>query len=439
MPAGDTTPMAFVNVTVLPMDRPDAVLASHTVVVRGGRIIALGPSATITVPEDIRRLDGQGRFLMPGFIEAHTHLSPGSGAIGDAMGRQLALLLLNGITTARGLIAPASALTIRDRIANGTLTGPRLYVAGPSLNGQSAGTPAAMRALIASARAAGYDMLKTHGGLSADTYDTMVVAAREHGLPLSGHVTGGYGLARAMEAGQQIEHLDGFIAALIRDGVPVPAAAHGQVVIQPGILDLIDETKLPALAQAMASRGIWHGLTLALFQNIVSEIPVQQLAARPEMQVVPAAELNQWIIQKQGFDAQQLPVDGIRHYLALRDRMARALYEAGALLLVSSDAPQFFLPTGFGFHREMQAMATAGIPARAVLAAATIGAARHLGNDDIGVVAVGRRADLVLLDHNPIESVTHAERPNGVMVNGRWYSRADLDALLEAVTRSANP
>lgn len=124
-------------------------------------------------------------------------------------------------------------------------------------------------------------------------------------------------------------------------------------------------------------------------------------------------------------------------YLAVRDSIAVALYRAGARLLVSGDAPQIFLVAGFGTHREMQAMAHAGIPNYAVLEAATRNAAEWLGRADAGTVAPGKRADLVLLDANPLSDIANASRIQGVMLRGVWYDRAALDGMLLDVENSA--
>jgi imidazolonepropionase-like amidohydrolase len=163
----------------------------------------------VRVPRGAARVDGRGKFLMPGLVEMHTHLAPGAGLPTDPAGRQLALMLANGITTARGLIAPPGYLALRERVRRGEVLGPELLVAGPSVNGQSAPTPAEAVRLVTEARAAGYDLIKTHGGLTREAYDSMIATAQRLGLRVAGHVTQGYGLAHAMASGQQVEHHDG--------------------------------------------------------------------------------------------------------------------------------------------------------------------------------------------------------------------------------------
>lgn len=414
---------AITNVTVLPMDR-DRRLERHTVLVRDGRIEALGPASSITLPGDAVRIDGTGKYLIPGLTEMHIHLSQGEGLASDGLGRQLRLALANGVTTMRGLIAPPGILKQRDRVNSGEVLGPTLFVAGPSLNGNSVPDPEAGRRLVRDAKAQGYDLLKTHGGMSAESYEAIVATARELGLPLVGHVTPSYGLARAIAAGQQVEHLDGYIAAVVPPGT---GDAAGQIVPDE-VAAKAEPARIRAIAEETRHRGIWNGMTLALFRVIAGATSSAELAAQPEMQYMPRQAIQQWT----AFMAQNAP-GHLPRYLALRDSIAVALYRAGARLLVSADAPQIFLVTGFGTHQEMRAMASAGIPAYAVLEAATRNAAEYMGRPDAGTVAPGKRADLVLLDADPAADIANAGKIRGVMLAGRWLDRGALDGMLAEV------
>jgi imidazolonepropionase-like amidohydrolase len=427
-PAGshDYPSYAITDVTVLPMDG-HRTLPGYTVFVDGGLITAVGPSAELRVPAGVTRIEGRGRFLIPGLSEMHIHLGQGSGdSANDALGRQFRLALAHGVTTLRGVIAPPNALQARDRVNRGELLGPTLFVAAPSLNGQSVPDPETGRRLVLEARAKGYDLLKTHGGMSAESYAAIVLAAKEARLPLAGHVSPSYGLDRAMRAGQQIEHLDGYIAAALPPDVPTP---HGQIIAD-DVVARVDWSQARRLAEETKRAGVWNGMTMALFRVLAGSMTAAEHAARPEMRYVPAATLAQW-----GGYLSNGP-GALPGYLAARDSIAVALYRAGARLLVSADAPQIFLVTGFGTHQEMQAMVQAGIPPYAVLEAATRSAAEYLRRKDSGVVAVGKRADLVLLDADPLSDIRNAGRIAGVMVAGKWLDRAALDGLLREVEQA---
>ena len=424
---------AFVGVSVLPLDS-DQVLRDQTVVVVGPRIQTIGPTASTPVPEGATRIDGQGRYLMPGLADMHLHLQPGEGNPTDAAGHQLSLLLANGITTARALVAPPTGLTVRDRVAHGQVLGPLLRVAGPSLHAKSVKGPQQAREWVRQYKVAGYDLIKTHGGLGRETYDAMMQEAQAQGLRGSGHVTPDVGLTRALEAGQQLEHLDGYLAALLPPG---DKAEVGQVEFG-GALSRMDLARLPALAEATKRAGIYNSPTLALFEVVASEGELPELRGRRELRYVPSSAVDAWIQALLTGPLAQAPPAGKHRFLELRRQVLRGLHAAGAPLLVGSDSPQLFMVTGFALHREMAAQVAAGLPPLAVLQAATRNAAAYFGeSDQWGTVAAGQRADLLLLNGNPLEDIQLARAIAGVMVRGQWLPKSELDARLEQVAAAA--
>jgi imidazolonepropionase-like amidohydrolase len=430
--------VAFVDVNVVPMDS-ERLLAHQTVVVRGGRIVSLGPVDSTSVPWGAVRVEGQGRYLMPGLVDMHLHLVPGVGEPEDPAGQVLALLLANGVTSARALGGPKdTSLQVRDRVARGEVLGPTLHVAGPSLHGKSVQGPEQARQRVREYKAAGYDGLKTHGYLGRETYDVMMAEARAQGLRVSGHVTPEVGLAHALESGQQIEHLDGYLNELLPEN-DAARAEVGQVEVGDA-LDRMDPARIPALAEATKKAGVWSSPTLALFETVTSPEGVEPLRARPELRYVPQAAVKAWT-QMVSNDRQmaEAPAERKRRFAELRRQVTRGLYAAGAKLLVGSDSPQLFMVAGFAVHREMEALAAAGVPTYGVLEAATRNAAEYLGEADTwGTVAEGKRADLLLLDTNPLEDVKHTRDVAGVMVRGHWLPRSELDLRLERTAVAAN-
>ncbi len=423
--------VAFVGVSVLPLDG-ERVLAGQTVVVRGERIESLGPSASTPVPEGATRIEGRGRFLLPGLADMHLHLLVGDGTLADPSGQQLALLLANGITTARALGGPPSGLMLRERVARGEVLGPTLRVAGPSFHGKSVPSPEVARQRVREQKASGYDLLKTHGGLGREAYDALVDEARAQGLRVSGHVTPDVGLAHALEVGQQVEHLDGYLAALLPPGDP--AAATFEQVDFSDALFRMDTARIAPLARATREAGVWSSPTLALFEVVASQDALPTLRAMPELRYAPPAAVAKWEEALSSAELAQAPAEGKRRFVELRREVVRGLHAAGAKLLVGSDSPQLFMVTGFAMHREMEALAAAGVPALTVLQAATRNAAEYFGEEKVwGSVAPGQRADLLLLEANPLEDVKHTRAIAGVMTRGRWLPRAELDAKLEAV------
>lgn len=433
-PAATGAPVvAFVGVSVLPLDS-DRVLEDQTVVVRGDRIEAMGPKASTPVPADATQLDGRGRYLMPGLVDMHIHLLPGEGAPTDLAGQQLSLLLANGITTARALVAPPSGLALRDRVARGEVAGPMLRVAGPSFHSKSVQSPEQARQRVREQKAAGYDLLKTHGGLSRETYDAMVSEAKAQGLRVSGHVTQEVGLLHALESGQQIEHLDGYLAALLPPGDTTPVE---QVEFGPALAKM-SPARIPTLAEATKKAGIFNSPTLALFEIVASDGAVPELRSSRELRYVPSTAVDAWTKELLTGPLSQAPVSGKHRFLELRRQVLQGLHAAGTPLLVGSDSPQLFMVPGFALHQEMEAMTAAGLPPLTVLQAATRNAAAYFGeSDQWGSVAPGQRADLLLLNANPLQDVKLTRALVGVMVRGQWLPRTELDARLEQVAAAA--
>jgi hypothetical protein len=236
---------------------------------------------------------------------------------------------------------------------------------------------------------------------------------------------------RAVEARQQIEHLDGFLHAMLPAGYS--GQQFDQLVEDPAVLSQLDTTRIPALAKLMADRGVWNGPTLALFETILSDSTTADLLARPNMRYVPQGARVQWATQRAQIQAQAGSPEGRATFIQLRNRIVRALHAAGARLLVGSDSPQFFVVPGDAVHREMAAFVNAGVPPYAALEAATKAPAEYLGRADLGTVAVGKSANLVLLDANPLQDIDRTRRIAGVMVQGRWLDAEQVRAMLAAV------
>jgi imidazolonepropionase-like amidohydrolase len=428
--AAAQAPVAFTDVTVIPLDT-ERRLADQTVVVRDGRVVAMGPAATTPVPAGATRVDGRGRFLMPGLAEMHAHV-PGANAPPEIVDRVLQLYTLFGNTTARSMLGDPSHLPLRERIARGETLGPRLVTSGPSFNGNTVPTAAAATAAVEAQRAAGYDFLKIHPGVPRAAFDAMDAAADRLGLTYSGHVPLDVGLDRALEARYAtIDHLDGLLEAMLRDGSPATTAQTGWFGL--GLVDELDPAKLDALATRWAASGVGLVATQTLMENYASGDPGETLAARWEMAYWLPNQLANWTLNKNNFLAQGMPADRRQRYLTLRRRAIKALHDRGVPLLLGSDAPQVWNVPGVAAHRELQEMVRAGLTPYQALRTGTVNVARFFGWSDAGSVAVGQRADLLLLDADPLADVANTLRLYGVMVHGRWIDAAERTRRLEAL------
>lgn len=427
--------IAFVGVNVVPMDR-ERVLANQVVVVQDGRIVSMAPAVAARIPSGAQRIDGKGRWLMPGLAEMHGHVpGPDDPAYRDDM---LFLYLANGVTTVRNMAGNASHLALRDRIAAGELLGPTLYTASPWLSAAVAGTPDKARQAVRDYRTAGYDLIKI-GSVPRDAYLAMAETANATGMPFGGHIPEGVRLTDALGSRQtSIDHFDRYVEFLVPEGTDTgerPAGFFGS-----GWVRFVDERRIPDAVRRTIAAGTWNVPTLSLVENLASPETPEAMIAWPEMRYMPRRVLDGWAKAKREFAVRpDFQPDAARRLVELRRRLLRDLHAAGAPIALGSDAPQFFNVPGFSIHHEMRMMQAAGLTPYQVLATGTREAGRYFGpKAGFGTIAPGQRADLILLTANPLENLANVERRAGVMVRGRWLPESEIQARLEKIAAARN-
>ena len=290
---------------------------------------------------------------------------------------------------------------------------------------------------MAEQKAAGYDLLKIHPGLSRASFDTLVATARRAGIPFAGHVPEQVGIARAIEARYaSIEHLDGYVEGMLRDGATLTPEQSAFFGLNLG--DQLDETKMPALVQATKRADVWNVPTQVLLENLVVAGTSHQLAQRPEMRFVPAATRSQWAEVKDGMlEETGSTLESARRTVQVRRRLIKALHQAGAGILLGSDAPQIYNVPGFSTHRELESLVGAGLTPYQALETGTRNIARYFGTEkETGTIEKGKRADLVLLDADPLADIRNTTRRSGVMVRGRWLPQAEIERRLDQVAKA---
>jgi imidazolonepropionase-like amidohydrolase len=432
---GPDSVVAFVNVTVIPMDR-ERTVPGQTVVVRGDRIVAMGPADQVKVPAGGLRVDGRGKFLMPGLAEMHAHI-PGGQEPESVVEHTLFLYVSGGITTIRGMLGHPRHLELRERAARGELISPAIYTSGPSFNGNSVSSPAVAAQMVADQKKAGYDFLKIHPGVTREAFDTLAATAQRVGIRFAGHVPLAVGLPRALEARYAtIDHLDGYVEAMVRLGAPVSPAESKFFGLNLG--EHLDETRLPGLVEATRKAGVWNVPTQTLMENLAGAEGTETIARRPEMRYVSVENLSEWAELKNSLLQETGSSPGsARRTMDVRRKLIKALHAGGAGLLLGSDAPQIYNVPGFSVHRELQSLVAAGLTPYQALETGTRNIAVFFGTSATnGTVQTGKRADLILLDGNPLSDVRNTTRRAGVMLAGRWLPRSAIDERLDAIAKS---
>jgi imidazolonepropionase-like amidohydrolase len=420
-------PLVIRNVSVLPMDR-DEVLRNQTVVVRNGRIESMG-AAPAALPAGAHVIDGAGKYLMPGLAEMHAHVS---GAAQNP--RILELFALNGVTTIRGMLGQPYHIALRDSLARGLVLGPRLFTSGPSFSGPNITAEAAAQR-VREQHELGYDLLKIHPGVTRAAFDAMAAEATSLGMRFAGHVPLDVGLERAIAAGySSIDHIDGFIEALVPPSAPMTAAQSQWFGLN--LTPHLDASRLPGLIARTRAAGIAVVPTQTLMEYLYNDMTGAQLAARPEYRYWIPAQVETWRAQK---DAMLTGPDGptreVRHqWLRVRQQMIRDLHAAGVPILLGADAPQIWNVPGFSTHRELHLYVAAGLSPYDALRTGTHNMAQYLGEGGVaGVVRPRARADLILLDANPLDDIENSMRIHGVVLNGRWIGPEERSRRLEAL------
>lgn len=432
-PASPAT-IAFRNVTVI-VGTGAAPMTHATVLVRDDRIAAVGPAADTAIPSDARVIEGDGRYLTPGFIELHAHVS-------KARASSLGLFVANGVTTLRDMGGDHDELLRwRREIAAGERIGPRMLIAGPYLESASniermrrdppeqriepfdririgVGSPDEARRVVASLAVRELDFLKIRTVQDRATYLALNQAANAHGLKLVGHV-GGIPPDVVLDAGQDgIEHT--FYS-------PIEGATREQRL---AIWRRFAERRVPVVPTLVT-----------LFESAFQ--PMERLRALTADAEGLVDSRRTYVSRYTVLDwREQVAEQSDERRAALRKlwdemirRDLREMHEAGMDLLAGSDVGVVNIFPGFSLHDEMALFVSElGMTPGEVLERATGRSARFLGiSDSVGTVERGKVADLVLLDANPLADIRNTRRIAAVVVRGSLFDEERLAAVLDAV------
>lgn len=413
----------------------------QTIIVRGTRIEAVGPSASTPVPQDARVVNATGKFVIPGMWDMHVHTDvPGGRSL-------LPLYVAHGVTGVRDMNGRLETLREFQRdVMAGRLTGPRMVMSGPFLVGRALppalGIPfhlvrdsATALAAIAAVAASGADFIKVHNGISAEAYRVIAAEATRRGIVFAGHVAPPTTVVEAAAAGQRSqEHLYAFVNRCSATDSAIAATA---LPIQQFIMGTCTTRSQADVYAALARHRTWITPTL-LVQELVATMRPTIVAGDRTAQFYSEALMRRVAMEM------ELPASPPRAALAagavlFRQRLevVRDLHAAGVPLLGGTDSPLAAGGPGRSLVGELRQLVAAGLSPREALRTVTTEPARYLAADSLGAVAPRAVADLVVLDADPLLEIGNVARVHLVVANGRVYDPSARAALIRAARRAA--
>jgi len=443
---GQESILAITHVNVI--DATGApVLGDMTVIVQGKRILQIGKSGQTAVPKAARVVDGRDKYLIPGLWDMHVHEIFGEWLPEDEKITPL-LFVANGVTGVRDMGGDLEPLKKwRARIAAGQLIGPRMVIAGPMLDGPVPQFPSSApvkdaadgRRIVDELQKNGADFIKIQSLIPRDGYFAAADEAKKVGIVFAGHVPDKVRATEASNAGQKsIEHLTGVFEGCSSVEDELMAAPRG-----PGrgrFLSTYDPERAKALIALFRKNQTWQVPTL-YWERGEWLIEQTNSGTDPLAKYAPAAWRDRtWpmftrdILKGWSTD----PVADREKFFKAELKMVGEMNKAGVPILAGTDtAAGVRVYPGFSLHEELELLVQAGLTPMQALQASTANAAKYLGLADTGTIEKGKQADLVLLDSNPLQDIKNTRKIQSVVLAGRYFSRADLDHLLQEVEEAA--
>ena len=417
------------NVNIIPMTENNKVIKNATVVIHNKKVLSIND----TIPSDAKAIDGTGKWLIPGLIDMHVHTrtnyferrgkpTKGSTHFKDTQ-HMTTPYVANGITTVFNLNATFQHFAQRDEIASGKVIGPRMALAGlidgtkRGYNGQEVDNPNDGRQAVRSAKGLGYNFIKVYSFLNKETFKAIVDEANKQGIKVVGHIPDAF---RGVIEEAFVPHF----------GLVAHAEEYGK--------QSKNKTKEDAeyYAQLAKQNNTW--LTSSLISMIWIDKQLKSLdyvKNDPNLKYAPFFLQDRWTNPKTNHYYKRTSPEFIAHVESLIDfqkKLIKAFNDAGVPIVAGTDAGGMpGLSMGFSLHDELELMVEYSMTTEETLIAATRLPAEWLGIDsEVGTVEIGKLADLILLDANPLDDIKNSRSINGVFVNGTWVDANKIKSLL---------
>jgi imidazolonepropionase-like amidohydrolase len=421
--------VAFINVNVLPMDQ-ETTLKNQTVVVQDGKIAFIGAADQIEIPDNAFKVDGRNQFLMPGLADMHVHIRDE---------KELISYLSYGVTTVLNMRGTPEILRLRTRIENNEIIAPTIFTASPLLDGDppiwsGSGTivltnPEDAERVVIEQKRAGYDFIKIYNRLTPDVYHALLEAAKQNNIGTVGHIPRQVGAEEALKAGQtMIAHGEEFFFTYF--GGPTDKLNQAKNRSKP------DEGKIPAIARQTHKVGTAITPNLSFIEATKRQLEnFDAVISDAEATFLTPDVLSMW---RSSNPNNRRDLEQFKERERLKYPLVKALtkgfHDAGVLLLLGTDASAPGLFPGKSAHTELRELVNAGLTPFQALSTGTRNAGGFITANvkaatPFGTISVGQKADLILLEKNPLQDINAISKINGVMVRGRWMPQAELQRM----------
>jgi imidazolonepropionase-like amidohydrolase len=434
------------NVSVIDV-RTGTILPDQTVVLAKNKIDSVGPSKAAKYSRRAATVNCRGMFLIPGLWDMHVHLMfgdwfPGSREI------VLPLLVANGVTGVRDMGSELDVVqSWRDEIEGGRLVGPRIFTSGPMLDGPKPRFPSSVaistpddgRRAVDDLQRRGADFIKLQSLIPRDAVFAIAEQAKKQQIPFEGHVPDAMRASEMSKAGMKsFEHLIGILEGSSPDE---DEFLKGNKTVT-RLLASYDPVRASSLAAMLAKNQTWQCPTL-VWERGGNLLDQTDFAADSRAKYAPSSWKNgAWkrftTEIRQGYTADDIATR--KKFVQKELELVQLLHKAGVPFLAGTDTPPgVYIFPGFSLHEELQRFVDAGFTSLEALQTATLNPARFFGMESqLGTIEPGKLADLVLLSANPLENIANTQKIVGVVANGQYFYRAQLDKMLNGVEAAAH-
>jgi imidazolonepropionase-like amidohydrolase len=430
--------VAFVHASVVPMNE-ERVLTDQTVLVDDGKIIAVGPAAGVKVPRGALRVDAKGKYLLPALADMHVHLEaeafnlmlrPEAHLKADAIQFEKMLFpyIANGVTTVQVLSATPDHIALERRVEAREVLAPRMILAR-MIDGPKKAWPEPISkwvetgeqasAAVREAKSTGYDKIKVYSFLSKESYDAIIATSKEVHMDVIGHIPNALSVEYVVDAGQK----------MIAHTEEVAKHTHGNYA----------QERIDYYARRIADGHVWMTPTLVTTHSILELFDDPNgLRGRPEavyfrhpMQAGIWAFITDNLYRPIPPEARQKLRDDFEKF---QRPLTKSFHDHGGQLMTGTDSLFPGLVHGFAVHRELHELVDVGLTPFEALRASTTIPFEYLGESATrGTIETGKMGDLILVDGNPLQDVSAASKISGVLVQGRWLDKPEIDRRMKEV------